>query len=104
MPRIAVDAMGTDTAPLPEIEGVIHAARERMADILLVGPRDILNRELARRGARNLPIEVVHASESVTMEDAAAKAFRRKRDSSMRVAARLVRDGQADGWVSAGNT
>ncbi|MGH9450814.1 MAG: phosphate acyltransferase PlsX [Terriglobia bacterium] len=104
MPRIAVDAMGTDAAPLPEIEGVIRAARERLADILLVGPEDVLRRELAHRDAARLPIEIVHASESVTMEDAAAKAFRRKRDSSMRVAARLVRDGRADGWVSAGNT
>ncbi|MGH9435937.1 MAG: phosphate acyltransferase PlsX [Terriglobia bacterium] len=104
MPRIAVDAMGTDAAPLPEVEGVIRAARERLADILLVGPEDVLRRELARRDAARLPIEIVHASESVTMEDAAAKAFRRKRDSSMRVAARLVRDGRADGWVSAGNT
>jgi glycerol-3-phosphate acyltransferase PlsX len=104
MPRIAVDAMGTDTSPLSEVEGVIHAARERLAEILLVGPEDVLRRELARKGGRNLPIEVVHASETVTMEDAAANAFRRKRDSSMRVAARLVRDGKADGWVSAGNT
>ncbi|MGH9396097.1 MAG: phosphate acyltransferase PlsX [Terriglobia bacterium] len=104
MPRIAVDAMGTDAAPLPEVEGAIQAARERLANILLVGPEDLLHRELARKGAQRLPIEVVHASETVTMEDAAAKAFRRKRDSSMRVAARLVRDGKADGWVSAGNT
>src|SRR5579863_8841496 len=87
MPRIAVDAMGTDTAPVPEVEGVIHAARERLAHILLVGPEDVLRRELARRGGRDLSIEVVHASETVTMEDAAAKVFRRKRDSSMRVAA-----------------
>lgn len=104
MPRIAVDAMGTDGAPLPEVEGVIQAARERRAEILLVGPEDVLKRELARRRAQNLPIEIVHASETVTMEDAAAKAFRRKRDSSMQVAARLVRDGKADGMVSAGNT
>lgn len=104
MPRIAVDAMGTDGAPLPEVEGVIQAARERRAEILLVGPEDALKRELARRRAQNLPIEIVHASETVTMEDAAAKAFRRKRDSSMQVAARLVRDGKADGMVSAGNT
>ncbi|MGH9360034.1 MAG: phosphate acyltransferase PlsX [Terriglobia bacterium] len=104
MPRIAVDAMGTDGAPLPEVEGAIRAAHERFAEILLVGPEDILDRELARRKARGLPIEVVHASEIVTMEDAGAKAFRRKRDSSMQVAARLVRDGRADGMVSAGNT
>ncbi len=104
MPRIVVDAMGTDAAPGPEVEGVILAAREGLADVLLAGPEDILKQELARRGARGLPIEVVHASESVTMDEAAAKSFRRKRDSSVRVAARLVRDGKADGMVSAGNT
>lgn len=96
--------MGTDAAPSPEVDGAIRAAREGLAEILLVGPEDLLTRELARKGARDLPIEVVQASEKVTMEDAAAKAFRRKRDSSMRVAARLVREGAADGWVSAGNT
>jgi phosphate acyltransferase len=104
MPRIAVDAMGTDEAPAPEVEGVILAARERLSEILLVGPEDILKQELARRGATRFPIEIVHASETVTMEDAAAKSFRRKRDSSVRVSARLVRDGRADGMVSAGNT
>jgi len=104
MRRIAVDAMGTDAAPLPEVEGAILAARERRAEIVLVGPQDLLRRELSRRDGRGLPIQVVHASEAVTMEDAAAKAFRRKRDSSMRVAARLVRDGEAEGLISAGNT
>lgn len=104
MLRIAVDAMGTDTAPHSEVEGAIQASREGLAEILLVGPQELLKRELARKGAQKLPIEIVHASESVTMEDAAAKAFRRKRDSSMQVAARLVRDGKAQGMVSAGNT
>lgn len=104
MRRIAVDAMGTDSAPQPEVEGAILAARERHAEVLLVGPQEVLKRELGRREARGLSIEVVHASEAVTMEDAAAKAFRRKRDSSIRVAARLVREGKADGLISAGNT
>jgi glycerol-3-phosphate acyltransferase PlsX len=104
MRRIAVDAMGTDAAPLPEVEGAILAAREGYAHVLLVGPQDVLKRELAQRGANGLAIEVIHASEAVTMEDAAAKAFRRKRDSSIRVAARLVREGKADGLISAGNT
>jgi glycerol-3-phosphate acyltransferase PlsX len=104
MRRIAVDAMGTDLAPGPEVEGAILAAREAYAEVLLVGPRELLTRELGRRDARGLPIEVVHASEVVTMEDAAAKAFRRKRDSSIRVTARLVREGKADGFISAGNT
>jgi phosphate acyltransferase len=102
--RIAVDAMGTDVAPHPEVEGAILAARAGLAEVLLVGPDDILRQELGRHPARGLPIEIVHASEAVTMEDHAAKAFRRKRDSSIRVAARLVRDGKADGLVSAGNT
>ncbi len=104
MRAIAVDAMGSDTAPLPEIEGAIQAAQAGHAEVLLVGPQDLLHRELTKRGAKDLKIEVVHASEAVTMEDEAAKAFRRKRDSSIRVAARLVRDGKADGLISAGNT
>lgn len=97
--------MGTDAAPLPEVEGAILAARDQHAHVMLVGPQDALKRELGkRREARGLAIEIVHASEAVTMEDAAAKAFRRKRDSSIRVAARLVREGKADGLISAGNT
>jgi phosphate acyltransferase len=105
MRRIAVDAMGTDVAPLPEVEGAIQAAREGLAHVLLVGPQDVLKRELARRGGESgLPLEIVHASEAVTMDDKAAKSFRRKRDSSIRVASRLVREGKADGLISAGNT
>jgi glycerol-3-phosphate acyltransferase PlsX len=104
MRRIAVDAMGTDAAPGPEVEGAILAVRERFAEAVLVGPQDVLGRELGRREARGLDIKVVHASEAVTMEDAAAKVFRLKRDSSIRVAARLVREGKVDGFVSAGNT
>ena len=96
--------MGTDAAPAPEVEGAILAARERLAEVVLVGPQDLLGRELGRRQARGLGIDVMHASEAVTMQDAAAKAFRLKRDSSIRVAARLVREGKADGFISAGNT
>ncbi len=104
MRRIAIDAMGSDSAPGPELDGAILAVRERLAEVVLVGPQDVLRRELARRGARTLDFEIVQASQVVTMEDAAAKAFRHKKDSTIRVAARLVRDGKADGLVSAGNT
>jgi glycerol-3-phosphate acyltransferase PlsX len=104
MRRIAVDAMGTDVAPQPEVEGAILAVREHYAEVTLVGPEDKLERELARRDVKGLPIQVVHASEAITMRDKASKAFRSKRDSSIRVAARLVRDKEADGMVSAGNT
>jgi glycerol-3-phosphate acyltransferase PlsX len=104
MRRIAVDAMGTDAAPGPEIEGAIQAARQGYAEVLLVGPQDRLRAELSRRGADGLPMDVVHASEAVTMDDKATKAFRSRRDSSIRVAARLVHEGKADGLISAGNT
>ena len=66
--------------------------------------RSILKRELARRHALGAGIELIHASEAITMEDTAAKAFRQKRDSSIRVAARLVQQGKAEGLISAGNT
>ncbi len=104
MRRIVIDAMGSDSAPGPELDGAILAVRERLAEVVLVGPQDVLRRELARRGARTLDFEIVQASQVVTMEDAAAKAFRHKKDSTIRVAARMVRDGKADGLVSAGNT
>ncbi len=104
MQRIAVDAMGTDSAPEAELEGAIEAARAGYAQILLVGPQDLLSQELTKRKVQGLPIEIVHASEAVTMGDKATKAFRQRRDSSMRVAARLVHEGKADGMISAGNT
>ena len=105
MVTIAVDAMGADHAPKPEVEGAVRAAQTLGVKVILVGREDVICRELAQHPeAASLPIEVVHASEHVTMEDSAAKAMRAKRDSSMRVASRLVRDKVADGFVSAGNT
>jgi phosphate acyltransferase len=105
MVTIAVDAMGADHAPKPEVEGAIRAVKTLGLKVILVGREEVLRRELAQHeGADSLPIEVVHASEHVTMEDSAAKAMRGKRDSSMRVASRMVRDKLADGFVSAGNS
>jgi glycerol-3-phosphate acyltransferase PlsX len=105
MVTIAVDAMGTDHAPKPEVEGAIRAVKTLGVKVILVGREEVIRRELAQHeSVADLPIEVVHASEQVTMEDSAAKAMRSKRDSSMRVACRLVRDKVADGFVSAGNT
>src|SRR6478609_2505840 len=105
MVTIAVDAMGGDHAPKAEVEGAIKAVGSLGVKVILVGLEDVVRRELANHyGWRDLPIEVVHASEVVTMEDSAARAVRTKRDSSMRVASRLVRDGAAQGFVSAGNT
>jgi phosphate acyltransferase len=102
---IALDAMGSDRAPKPEIEGAIHAARSYGVRVLLVGPETTLKAEMQRHpSASRLPIEIVHASEVITMEDKAAQAVRAKRDSSMRVGLRLVREGKAVGFATAGNT
>src|SRR5215472_14458682 len=105
MLTIAVDAMGGDHAPKSEVEGAVHAASELPVRVILVGPEDILRRELVHHPrAADLPIEIRHASEVITMEDSAAKSVRAKKDSSIKVASRLMRDGDARGVVSAGNT
>src|SRR5437660_5204460 len=102
---IALDAMGSDRAPKPEVEGAIQAARHYGVSVLLVGREATVRAELDRHAsAAGLPIEIVHASEVITMEDKAAQAVRSKRASSMRVGLRLVREGRASGFVTAGNT
>ena len=102
---IALDAMGSDRRPKPEIEGAIQAARHYDVRVLLVGPETTLEAELARYPAiSGLPIEIVHASEVIRMDDKAVQAVRSKRDSSMRVGLRLVRERRAVGFVTAGNT
>jgi len=104
MVTIAVDAMGGDDAPKAEVEGAVRAARSMGVRVLLVGKEDVVRAELDNHEDwADLALEVRHASEVVTMDDS-VKAMRQKRDSSIHVAARLVRDGIADGVVSAGNT
>jgi glycerol-3-phosphate acyltransferase PlsX len=101
---IALDAMGSERAPKPEVEGAIQAARQYGLDVLLVGPATVIKAELNRHSAAaRLPIEIVHASEYITMDDK-VEAIRAKRDNSMRVGLRLVREGRAQGFVTAGNT
>src|SRR5258706_15655000 len=101
---IALDAMGADKAPKPEIDGALQAARQFGVRVLLVGREEVIRAELSRHSYGDLPIEVIHASEQITMHDKAAQAVRAKRDSSMRVGLRLVREGRAAGFVTAGNT
>jgi glycerol-3-phosphate acyltransferase PlsX len=96
--RVVVDAMGSDRAPGPEVAGALRAAREGI-QVTLVGDRARLEPEVAGE-----PIEIVHASEVVTMHDQAAAVFRSKPDSSLRVAVQRVADGAADAVVSAGNS
>src|SRR5437868_525462 len=104
MITIAVDAMGGDNAPRPEVEGSVLAARELDVRVMLVGQPQAIKPELAKHDRSGLKIEIVPASEVIAMDDHPAQAFRRKKDSSVHVAARLVREVKADGLVSAGNT
>jgi glycerol-3-phosphate acyltransferase PlsX len=104
MPRIAVDAMGADGSPRVEVEGVVAAVRERGTAVVLVGDEARLRSELKAVGAEREKIEVVHAPEVITMHDAPSMAVKQKKKSSMRVCFDLVKAGQADAVVSAGNS
>lgn len=105
MNRIALDAMGGDRAPGPEVAGAVAAVREAPIELLLVGDESRLGPELSRLGAGSESrLRVVHATEVVTMDDAPAQVFRQKRDSSMRVAFDLVHAGEAQAVVSAGHS
>jgi glycerol-3-phosphate acyltransferase PlsX len=112
---IALDAMGSDKSPEPEIRGAILACRLLDVRVHLVGPEDLLRpklREALKTYARpgfggnkpHLPIFMAQASEWISMEDKAAQAVRSKRDSSMRVGLKMVREGRAEGFITAGNT
>ena len=102
---IVLDAVGSDKAPEPEIRGAILACRSLPVRVHLIGPeaelRDLLDEHLENE---DLPIVIHHASERIGMEEKAAQAYRSKKDSSMRVGLKLVHQGKAAGFVTAGNT
>ncbi len=102
---IAVDGMGSDKAPESEIRGAIAACRQLDVRVHLVGLEDCLRPLLdAELAGEQLPIEIVHAAEWISMDDKAAQAVRSKRDSSMRVGLKMVRERRAAGFFTAGNT
>jgi phosphate acyltransferase len=102
--RIAVDAMGGDHAPLVNVDGAVAAAREFGISSLLVGRTAELEPMLRDTGYRGQEIEIVEAPDVVSMDEPATAAIRKKRNSSIRIAANCVRDGRAQGLVSAGHT
>jgi phosphate acyltransferase len=102
--KIAVDAMGGDYGPAVVVEGAVAAAREFGATVILIGDKAAIEREVSRLGAEGYALEVRHASQVVGMGESPSQALRRKRDSSLRVAAQLVKEGEAAAFVSAGNT
>jgi len=104
--RIAVDAMGGDHAPHEVIKGALLASKEYPVDIILVGDERIIKQELEKQSKSTSPekIYVVHAEEEIKMDDSPSNAARRKRNSSMHVGMKLVRNGEANAFFSAGNT
>lgn len=103
--RIVIDAMGSDAYPVPDVEGGVMAAKAFTdCTIILVGDEKRIREELAKHASSGLAIEVVHASEVIEMTDSPAQASKAKKDSSMHVGMRLVKNGEADAFVSAGNT
>jgi glycerol-3-phosphate acyltransferase PlsX len=102
--KVAVDAMGGDHAPHVTVEGAVLAAKEFGIPVILVGNEDLVQQELLRYKAHNLPLEIRHTSEVVEMDETPTMAIKKKKDSSLRVAFELVRDGAAHAVVSAGNS
>lgn len=102
--KIAVDAMGGDDAPAAIVEGAIAAAREYDVSIILVGDETEIKKALSIHNVMGLPISVVHASQRVEMHEAPSSVIRKKKDSSISVATRLVKEGEAVAVISAGNT
>ena len=103
--KIAVDAMGGDNAPHAVIAGAVQAAMEYGVGIILVGIEQLVQDELRKYPhAKTLPIEIRHAAEVVDMLDSPATVFRRKKNSSIRVANDLVKNGEAVAVVSAGHS
>ena len=108
MTRIVVDAMGSDDHPQPDVEGAVMAAREYGVEVILVGDESKLKPVLASTNPGNLPVSIVHAPETLTMEDKGMKLVLKARrptsKNSMAVGIDLVKNGEADAFVTAGNT
>jgi phosphate acyltransferase len=105
--KVVLDAMGSDHAPHAEIDGALAAARDLGVTVILVGQPEKVEPELRRcgwRGDGDKGIELVEAAEVIQMDDPVATSVRRKKKSSLRIGIKLVTDGHADGFVSAGNT
>lgn len=103
-PKIAVDAMGGDNAPHEVVKGAVLAAEEIGCEMVLVGEKTSLEHELSLLKPFNGKIDIVHASEKIGMEEPAAISVRKKKDSSINVCIKLVKDKKVDALVTAGNT
>ena len=102
--KIIIDAMGGDHAPAAPVEAGARATRELGVDIVLVGKCDVIERELAKYQFDKNRLEIVHADEVITNHEEPAKAVRAKKNASVVVAGRLLKEGKGDAMLSMGNT
>jgi glycerol-3-phosphate acyltransferase PlsX len=106
--RIVLDALGSDDCPDPEVQAAIQAAAELDDEILLVGPEDQLRPKLSSLNGSSSRVQIIDAPDAITMDDKglklALKAKRRNAKNSMAVGIDLVKNGQADAFITAGNT
>ncbi|MDP8204521.1 MAG: phosphate acyltransferase PlsX [Candidatus Tenebribacter mawsonii] len=103
--HIAIDAYGSDNAPFPEVEGAIIAIKEDLCDkVYLVGKQDVIKKQLEKYYYPKDKIEVVHATEVISMSDSPSRMVRKKKDSSLVRAIQLHKEGTVQAVVSAGNT
>lgn len=102
--KIVLDAMGSDNAPMVEVEGAIQAVEEFGNELILVGDEVRIKQEMVKRNFSSDKIAIKHASEVIEMHDPAAISVRRKRDSSIVVGLDLIKKGTGDAFISAGNT
>lgn len=105
MVRVAVDAMGGDNAPGQIVKGTVEAINEREdIQVILVGKEEAINAELSNYTYDKERLSIVNANEVITNDEAPVMAIRRKKESSIVVALNLVKNGEADAFVSAGST
>jgi glycerol-3-phosphate acyltransferase PlsX len=101
--RIAVDAMGGDYGPRVVVEGAVQASQEYQVEVVLVGVEELIKKEFSKHKDSNKKITIVNAPEAIGMGEGILS-FRKKKNSSIRVGAQLVKSGEADAFVSTGNT
>ncbi|MGE5263329.1 MAG: phosphate acyltransferase PlsX [Acidobacteriota bacterium] len=101
--KIALDAMGSDARPVPDVEGAVQAAREFGITVMLVGDQDKIKTELAKYNTQGLDLPVVHAQDEIAMTEH-VEAVKAKKGASMNIAVRLVKQKEADAVVTAGNS
>ena len=104
MPKIAIDVMSGDYAPDELIKGCVRASKETKSVLVLVGKEDIIKKQLANCTYDESKIEIVNAEDVITMEDSPVTAIRTKKEASMVVGLKLVKEKAVDGFVCAGNT